>query len=406
MNYASVMHDTGHSLGLMLFGMTTPWFEFVLHTVLIVAPLALAVVVANWALRLYRRVTRHMRRGRGPRQGSQSSRPPSGVVRYVLKYTRRGQLRLMASALVALPLLYAGLELPKQIINGAISSGHFPVELAGYLLNQTQYLFLLCALYLAVIVANTAIKYEINVHKGRVGEALLRRLRLTIYRYWRRDTSERERTQVIPMLVQEVEPVGGFAGDVLVLPLFQGGTFLVILAFMFLQNPVLGAAAVTLLPLQLLLIPRLQVKINNLTRRRAREMRALGGSIGTEATSNGPHDASSRRQVTASLRRIEDIRFQIYRKKFWMKGLNNFLTNLAPFFFYTVGGYLVIDGRLTFGALIAVLAAHKDFSSPLKELLKYYQMLEDVRVRFAEVRAFLATGERTSSAFSRVAATV
>src|SRR3546814_16379895 len=72
-----------------------------------------------------------------------------------------------------------------------------------------------------------------------------------------------------------------------------------------------------------------------------------------------------------------------------MKGLNNFITQLTPFFFYTVGGYLVIEDRLSFGALVAVLAAHKDFSAPLKELLRYYQTMEDVRVRFDETQQFL-----------------
>jgi hypothetical protein len=49
---------------------------------------------------------------------------------------------------------------------------------------------------------------------------------------------------------------------------------------------------------------------------------------------------------------------------------------------------------VSFGALVAVLAAHKDFSAPLKELLKYYQTLEDVRVRFEEMGRYLSA--RTS----------
>src|SRR3546814_8162662 len=72
-----------------------------------------------------------------------------------------------------------------------------------------------------------------------------------------------------------------------------------------------------------------------------------------------------------------------------MNCLNNFITQLTPFFFYTVGGYLVIEDRLSFGDLVAVLAAHKDFSAPLKELLRYYQTMEDVRVRFDETQQFL-----------------
>ena len=75
-----------------------------------------------------------------------------------------------------------------------------------------------------------------------------------------------------------------------------------------------------------------------------------------------------------------------------MKALNNFLTALTPFFFFSIGGYLVIDGQLSLGALVAVLAAFKDFSAPLRELFRYYQSLEDVRIRFDEINKFLAEG--------------
>jgi ABC-type bacteriocin/lantibiotic exporter with double-glycine peptidase domain len=304
-------------------------------------------------------------------------------------------LFLLATALVALPLLYAGLELPKLIINNAISSGHFPLDFLTLSISQTTYLFLLSTLYLAVILINGSLKYAINLHKGRVAESLLQRLRLTIYRHWRRDSSHDDRSAVIPMLVQEVEPIGGFAGDAFVLPLFQGGTFLTILLFMLLQDLVLGAAAITLLPVQLALIPRLQRGINDLARRRAYEMRGLGSAIGREIASQSDEAAGeSRRQIAGTMRRLAAVRLELYRKKFFMKGLNNFITQLTPFFFYTVGGYLVIEDRLSFGALVAVLAAHKDFSAPLKELLRYYQTMEDVRVRFDETQQFLL--ERTA----------
>ena len=75
-----------------------------------------------------------------------------------------------------------------------------------------------------------------------------------------------------------------------------------------------------------------------------------------------------------------------------MKALNNFLTALTPFFFFSIGGYLVIDGQLSLGALVAVLAAFKDFSAPLREVFRYYQSLEDVRIRFDEINKFLAEG--------------
>ena len=393
MNHTSEIHIAGHSLGLWLFGGTTPWFEFVLHTVLIAAPIALGLVVAVWLLQRIRYRIRRAREHAGQLHDAHVSRSiGSSVFRYVLRYTRFSQVFLLLTALLTLPLLYAGLELPKQIINNAISSDHFPVVLSSYSFTQTEYLFLLCAAYLLLLVLNSSLKYMMNVKKGRVAESLLRRLRLTIYRFWRRKTYGEDRADVIPMLVQEVEPIGGFAGDAFVLPLFQGGTFLTILAFMLVQDPVLGAAAVTLLPIQLSVIPRLQVKINALARQRAQAMRGLGGAIGREIGANGERLSETRREVASGLRRIEQIRFEIYRRKFFLKTLNNFITHMTPFFFYTVGGYLVIEDRLSFGALVAVLTAHKDFSAPLKELLKYYQTMEDVRVRFGEVGRFLHSG--------------
>lgn len=385
------IHKAGHSIGSLLFSASNPWFEFVHHTVLLAAPIGLATLLLFWVVQLVRRAKSWHRRGAfGSPPSSGSGGSSSSVFQYVLRYTRRSQIFLIFTALVALPLLYLGLELPKMIINNAISSGHFPVELINMSLSQANYLFLLCGLYLGILLVNGAIKYAINVHKGRVAESLLRRLRLTIYRAWRRCTKRDDRSEVIPMLIQEVEPIGGFAGDAFVLPLFQGGTFLTILAFMLVQDPVLGAAAITLLPIQLALIPKLQRKINDLSRRRAREMRGLGGVIGREIAGGSIDATDSRLQVTNALRKIADIRFELYRKKFFMKSLNNFINQLTPFFFYTIGGYLVINGQLTFGALVAVLTAHKDFSAPLNELLKYYQTMADVRVRFNEMQLYLS----------------
>ncbi|MEM8663945.1 MAG: ATP-binding cassette domain-containing protein, partial [Pseudomonadota bacterium] len=53
--------------------------------------------------------------------------------------------------------------------------------------------------------------------------------------------------------------------------------------------------------------------------------------------------------------------------------------------FYSVGGYLVIEGSLSFGALVAVLAAYKDLASPWKELLNWYQNLANVTVKYQTV---------------------
>jgi len=68
-----------------------------------------------------------------------------------------------------------------------------------------------------------------------------------------------------------------------------------------------------------------------------------------------------------------------------VKFLNNFLSQVTPFLFYTVGGYLVIMGRLDIGALVAVIAAYKDLPGPVKELIDWDQQRLDVEIKYNQV---------------------
>lgn len=376
------LHIFADDLVVASFDHTHWWLHLVVHIVVFAGPLALLSVLAAWCLRALRRHRRSTRSAEAPADLGRSALVP-GIFRYLRRQTWRSQLWLLLGAVLSLPVLYATLELPKLIINNAIDSGHFPVRYGNLVLSQVEFLFILCFLFLVAVLVNGSLKYIVNLYTGRVAEALVRRLRITVHRDWRRRGRPGGPAQLIPIVAHEVEPVGGFAGEAFVRPVLQGGTFLTILTFMLIQDPVLGAAAVTLLPLQLLLIPRLQRRINALGRDRVQEVRRLGTLIGND--DSGGLDA-----IHGSFKRVQAIRFEIYRRKFFMKGLSNFISQMTPFFFYTIGGYLVIEGNLSFGALVAVLVAYKDFSAPLREMFRYYQTMEDVRVRYEELRRFLA----------------
>ena len=382
--YYDLLHRIGHAIGHEIPLDAPDWVHALLHVILIWAPAALLAVAIYRVILLARRRWAARKIKAGTDLGSSTS-----VFAFILRHSRVEQGILIAFGLVSLPVLYATLELPKRIVNGAIDAEEHTTTIFGVMLSQTGHLFFLCAIYLVAILANGTLKFYLNVRKGRVGERILRRLRLSIFRRWRNGAGGDRRTEVIPLIAQEVEPIGGFASDILALPVFQGGTFITILTFMFVQDPYLGAAAITLLPIQIAIIPRFQRRINILARRRVREVRALGGQLGDQSM-RGIGGLEDIRQVGSSLRDIEAIRLEIHRIKFFMKGLNNFLSALTPFFFYLIGGYLVIEGNLTLGALVAVLAAYKDFSAPLRELFRYYQSMEDVRIRFDEITQFLS----------------
>src|SRR3954449_2113858 len=315
--------------------------------------------------------------------------------RFIFKHSWKSQLIALALTLSSFPVLYLSLDLPKTITNHAIrADAKFPQYVLGFEFERISYLLLLCGAFLATVLINGAFKYCINTYKGRLGERMLRRFRYQLYmRLLRFPLTHFHKTssaQIIPMVTAESESLGGFIGDALALPAFQGGTLLTIICFMFVQDPVLGLAAVALYPFQGYIIPKLQRKVNQLNKQRVRTQRIVADRIQESAAGIVEIHTNNtvKLQLTdfaALLGRIYDIRFEVYQRKFFVKFLNNFIGQLTPFFFYSLGGYLVIRGNLSFGALVAVLAAYKDMASPWKELLDFYQQKEDSRIKYEQI---------------------
>ena len=262
--------------------------------------------------------------------------------------------------------------------------------------GQVDYLFLLCGLFLFLVLINGGFKYVINVYEGIVGERMLRRLRYELFSRVLRFPLPHFRHispgEIVQMINAEVEPLGGFIAEAFALPAFQGGTLLTVLVFMFAQDPIMGVAAIALYPFQIYVIPKLQRQVNLLGKARVRQVRRLADRIAE--TVGGVRDIRAndttqyeRARFTRELGVVFNIRYQIYKKKFFIKFLNNFMAQLGPFFFYSIGGYLVITGDLTLGALVAVVGAHKELYSPWKELLNHYQLTWDSQIKFEQVVA-------------------
>ncbi len=316
------------------------------------------------------------------------------IFTYIWKYSKRDQIILLLVTLLTFPILYVSLELPKRIINDAIGGTGEDVVLLGFSLTQIQFLMVLCAGFLIAVLVNGLLKMRLNTMKGVLAERLLRRFRFQLLtrilkfpRPYFRSTSQGE---LVSMVTSEAEPLGGIMGDMLSQPILQAGQMLTILVFLFAQSVWFGLAAIALIPLQAWLIPILQRQINLLNKSRIQAVRQLAADIGETAA--GVSDIRTNGGLryrlalfSNRLGKLYDIRFEIYQKKFFMKFLNNFINQLTPFFFYSVGGYLAITGHITVGALVAALAAFKDMSSPWKELLAYYNTTQDVAIRWEAV---------------------
>jgi putative ABC transport system ATP-binding protein len=317
---------------------------------------------------------------------------------FIIRYSKRDQLLIVPLVLATMVVYYLSLDLPKTIINKAIQGGSFKqadtTSFFGLDLGRIEYLLALSIIFLGLIVLQGWLKFQINTMKGWMGERMLRRLRYALYDFILRFPLARFRrvkaAEMATMIKDEVEPLGGFIGEALITPLFLGGQALTAMFFILYQHWALGLIALAIVGVQAFIIPKLRKRLLVLGRERQLTARALAGRIAetvdgaAEIHSNGTSNYE-RAEISARLGKIFRIRFEFYQRKFLIKFLNNFLSQVTPFLFYTVGGYLVIVGRLDIGALVAVIAAYKDLPGPVKELIDWDQQRMDVEIKYQQV---------------------
>jgi putative ABC transport system ATP-binding protein len=338
------------------------------------------------------------------------------LFKYILKYSRREQLGILAVVVVSLLFYYASLDLPKTIVNAITKLSahsdrittfmHIEIGLPGFLggqswvlfdgfrLERTAYLVAICTLFLIFVIINNWFKTYINTAKGKLGERMLRRLRFDLFdrllRFPQAQFRKLKQAEIATMIKDEVEPLGGFIGDAFIQPAFLGGYALTALYFMLLQSVWLGMVAVVILVVQAVVIPRLRKKILRLGKARQLTARTLAGRIAECADGSveiHAHDTSNyeRADVVDRLARIYDIRFELYQRKFAVKGLNNFLAQVTPFTFYLLGGLLAFAGKVDLGIIVAVINAYKDLPGPVKELIDWDQQRQDVQIKYEQV---------------------
>ena len=324
-----------------------------------------------------------------------------GLFRFILRNSARQQTVILGLTALSLPFYYAVLDFPRQIINKglAVEIEKFPAsfKLWGYepfSLEHLPLLVALCFAFLLAVAINGGLKYVINLKRARMGELLLRQLRLSLcsqaLRFPLSNFRKVSPGELVSMITSEVEALGGFIGDAISVPALQCGLLITAFLFIFTQDITLGFASVALLPIQIIVVPRIQRQVNKLSKRRVREVRRLSRRFSEsvslashlQISATVPHELNV---LNHRLGRILDLRYQIFRKKFFVKFFNNFLAQLTPFFFFLIGGYFVIQDELSVGALVAVVVAYKDVPAPWKELLDYYQDQQDARVRYEQV---------------------
>ena len=337
------------------------------------------------------------------------------LIRYIWSHTKRQQLWILLVVAISMVPYFMSFDLPKQIVNGPIQGKGFESEgatqlfmhisfdvpywgtvvlLPGMELGRMETLFALSLVFLALVVINGLFKLYINTYKGRLGERLLRRIRFDlidrVLRFPPHHFKRVKGAEIASMVKDEVEPLGGFTGDAFVQPAMLGGQAITALVFILIQNLWLGLMAAFIVAIQAIIIPKMRRRLLVLGRERQLTARELSGRVGEIVDGIGTihaYDTSNfeRADVSARLGHIFKIRYDLYQWKFLVKFLNNFLAQVTPFLFYSIGGYLALNGRLDIGQLVAVIGAYKDLPGPLKELIDWDQTRQEVQIKFVQV---------------------
>jgi len=301
---------------------------------------------------------------------------PKSLYAFIWQSSRRQQIWLVLLTLMVAPMSMVPLELQRRIVDDAIHN------------QDLRYLLLLCGLYLAVLLIQGGLKYALNVYRGGLVERIAVQLRVHIFGSLVEEPLKRQehvavadKGAVVSMTSSEVEEVAGFAGDSISLPLLQAGTAFGTLGYLFWVQPEIAAFALALFVPQIVIVPLGQRRINRWAANHARLLRKLGDVI--VSSENGALSLQHRKRRFNKLARgAFTTRVLIYRVKFLLTFLGNFIDALGPLIVLSVGGWLVLSGKAEVSTLVVFISGFQKVAEPWDQLLTFYRTTSNARTKY------------------------
>ena len=280
------------------------------------------------------------------------------------------------------------LEMQKRIINEAIR------------LKNLDLLYLYCGIYVASVVLASGLKFLVNILQTLISERVLAKMRKDLYHHilplplnFFRKTPP---GMVVNSLVTELVSSGNFAGMAVAVPVINVLTLVSFAVYLIWLDPILGLISLAIYPIVLFLVPQLQKGANKANRKRVDTTRSISNRI-TE-TITGVHEVHGNGSFQIENRKFDRLVDKLFKVRIvWslyqqgVKVTNNFFTNVSPFLVFLIGGYLAMKGRLELGALVAFLSAQERLYDPWKELIDFYQLYQDAKVRYKRTMEYFDT---------------
>jgi ABC-type multidrug transport system fused ATPase/permease subunit len=321
--------------------------------------------------------------------------PPGGIFSYIGKMSGPQQVLICTLACLVAALETVPLDLQRRIVNEAIGGRNLAL------------LTSLGAAFMAATLTQGAIKYALRLYAGAVSEDVTLHARRRLFRVATAAALGPERAEnarlsrsgrAVSVIGPEMDDVGSFVGESLAEPLVQAGTFIGLLGYMLVVNPLLAAVSLALFSPQILLLPWVQRRVNRLTRRRVRLMRRMGDAvaeataIAESGTGRPPRFAHAEAAFDAGAVGIRDTRVRLFRWQYAGKVLVNVFSHLGPLTVLMFGGYLVVVGQTSLGIVVAFVSGFERLAEPARELFGFYQLVSMTRVEYHTIGEWVDAG--------------
>jgi ABC-type bacteriocin/lantibiotic exporter with double-glycine peptidase domain len=293
----------------------------------------------------------------------------SEFYRQLWRQTKQVQLLLIGLSLAIASLASVPLYFQQKLINGLA----YGISLHQVLVLGTQYA---AATLLAI-----ALKLYLQYRGAILGETIVRRIRgrvLTTHAHKRLagDPTRPADGTVVSMLTAEAESVGLFVGEAITTPLVEFGTFLSILIYITVSEPLLGVFIFGVAVPQAAIAAAVQGPVNALVGKRLELLRTAADR--TVDVANPWPEAT----ILDDFDHVFHTRRRINILKLSSKAALNALSSLGVVGTLVLGGWLVLRGETDVGTVVAALTGLTRIGRPWNNLIKFYRTLGTVMVRY------------------------
>lgn len=298
---------------------------------------------------------------------------PRSLFTFIVKTTGRHQVFLSILTVIVFLLELVPLEIQRRVVNDLAEK------------RDWSLILMLAAAYAGMALFHGLIKLGLNVYRIWVGESATRDLRRRAHALCGtpvgKEALPEDSGVQVSMVVAEVEPIGGFVGASISEPLLQVGILFTVLGYMFYLEPWLGAVTLGIFLPHIFVVPIMQRVINRRTQKRVETLREVSAGI----VAAGTRDGELARNGRGLIQKVFLLNMGIFKLKFSMSFIMNLTHHLQIAAALLFGGWLVIDGKVEVGTVVAFISSIGRLNDPWRDLVNYFRDCSTTVVKYGLV---------------------